>query len=49
MNCFHQQQLAFVSVKKDSFCIGQVSYSALHVLIQKIQPIRKYFKGGKLI
>jgi len=49
MNCFHQQQPAFVSVKEDSFCIGQVSYNGLHVLIQKIQPIRKYFKDGKLI
>lgn len=49
MNRFHQQQLAFVSVKEDSFCIAQVSYSRLHVLIQKIQPIRKYFKDGKLI
>jgi len=49
MNCFHQQQPDFVAVKADSFCIGQISYNYLHVLIQKIQPIRKYFKDGKLM
>jgi len=49
MNCFQQQQPAFVSLKGDSFCIDHVSYNQLHILIQKIQPIRKYFKNGKLI
>ena len=48
VNCFDQQKPTFVSVKDLSFSVGQLSYNHLHVLIQKIQPIRKYFKDRKL-
>lgn len=49
MNCFDQQKPTFVSVKDLSFSVGQVSSNYLHVLIKKIQPIRKYFKDRKLL
>ncbi len=49
MNCFDQQKPTFVSIKDISFSVGQFSSKYLHVLIQKIQPIRKYFKDRKLL
>ncbi len=49
MNCFDQQKPTFVSIKDLSFSVGQFSSKYLHVLIQKIQPIRKYFKDRKLL
>ena len=49
MNLFQEAQPSFVSVKGDVFCIDGISRNALQVLIQQIQPIRKFFQDGKLI
>jgi hypothetical protein len=48
MNLFHQQKTAFVSVRAEQFVIDPICYDALRVLIVKIQPIRKFFRDGKL-
>ncbi len=49
MNLFQEAQPSFVSVKGDAFSIDGISRNALQVLIQQIQPIRKFFQDGKLI
>ena len=48
MNLFHQQQPAFVSVRAEQFVINDVTHERLRVFIIKIQPIRKFFRDGKL-
>ena len=48
MNLFQDTQPNFVSVRGDAFCVDGINYNALQVLIQQIQPIRKFFQDGKL-
>lgn len=48
MTFFHQQQTAFVSIRDEQFVINDVSHHHLRVFIVKIQPIRKFFRKGKL-
>ena len=48
MSLFHQQKVAFVSVRAEQFVINDVSHNRLRVFIVKIQPIRKFFRDGRL-
>ena len=48
MAFFQQQKPAFVSVQKEQFVIENTLYDALRVIIVKVQPIRKFFRHGKL-
>ena len=48
MAFFQQQKPAFVSVHKEQFVIGHIPHDSLRVFIIKVQPIRKFFRDGKL-
>ncbi|MDH3494393.1 MAG: hypothetical protein OEM82_12635 [Acidobacteriota bacterium] len=48
MAFFQQQKPAFVSLQKEQFKIENNLYDVLRVMIVKIQPIRKFFRKGKL-
>lgn len=49
MNYFQSELPAFVSIHGDSFLIDNHKLDSLRVLIQKIQPVRKLFRDGRLI
>jgi hypothetical protein len=49
MNYFHSEIPSFVSIQGDHFLIDNKKHESLHVVIQKIQPVRKLFQDGRLI
>jgi len=49
MSYFHDDTPSYATVAKDQFKIDQKTHNAIQVMIQKIQPVRKLFKDGKLI
>jgi len=49
MKFFKEIEPDFVRIKEDQFWVNKQSHIFLRVLIQKIQPIRKYFQNRKLI
>lgn len=49
MNYFASDAPSFVAVTGDLFTFDGNEHATLRVMIQKVQPVRKYFKNGKLI
>ena len=47
-NPFDQQKIEYVSIVKESFKVQSKLYPYLQILIQDMQPVRKFFKNGKL-
>ena len=48
-NPFEQQKIEYVSVVNESFKVQSKLYPALQILIQEMQPVRKFFKNGRLL
>lgn len=49
MNYFANELPSFVAVRGDRFAFDGNEHATLRVMIQKIQPVRKFFKNRKLI
>lgn len=49
MSYFHDDTPSYAAIHKDQFKIDDRIHNAIQVMIQKIQPVRKLFKDGKLI
>lgn len=49
MNYFANERPSFVAVRGDRFAFDGNEHATLRVMIQKIQPVRKFFKNRKLI
>ena len=49
MNYFENDAPSFVAIKGDRFAFDRHEHAILRVMIQKIQPVRKFFKNGELI
>lgn len=49
MNYFQNDVPSFVAVKGDQFAFEGKQYPTLRVMIQKIQPVRKFFSNSELI
>jgi hypothetical protein len=49
MNCFNDPKPLFIAIKNETFIIGSNSYDHIICIIQKAQPVRKFFQNGKLI
>lgn len=47
-NPFDQQKIQYVSVVNESFKVQSKLYPSLQILIQDMQPVRKFFKNGRL-
>jgi hypothetical protein len=48
-NPFVQQKIEYVSVVNESFKVQSKLYPVLQILIQDMQPVRKFFKNGRLL
>lgn len=48
MTLFQQQQPVYISIRKEQFVIDNIPHDYLSVFIVKTQPIRKFFRDGKL-
>jgi len=48
MTLFQQQRPAYISICKEQFVIDCIPHDYLSVFIVKTQPIRKFFRDGKL-
>ena len=48
MTLFQQQRPSYISIRKEQFVIDNIPHDYLSVLIVKTQPIRKFFRDGKL-
>ena len=48
MNYFANAVPSFISVRGDQFAYDHTHTVTLRVMIQKVQPVRKHFKDGKL-
>jgi len=49
VNYFANELPSFVAVRGDRFAFDGNEHATLRVMIQKIQPVRKFFKNRKLI
>jgi len=47
-NPFEQQKIDYVSVVDESFKVQSKLHPSLQILIQDMQPVRKFFKNGRL-
>ena len=48
MNYLQETTPLFVSIKNEKFILNSSSHDYLQCIIQKAQPVRKFFRNGKL-